>query len=66
MSKNWYSNSVEKQRCSAPKQLCFSADFQLWKFSFSMLFRAESTLFRDFQVMNSAESEPKHLWNRND
>ena len=33
----------------------FSADFWLWKFTFSALFRA-------FQVMNSAESKLKHIW----
>ena len=27
-------------------------------------FRAESELFRDFQVLNSAESELKHIWIR--
>ena len=31
-----------------------------------MLFRAESTLFRDFHVINSAEPELKHLWIRAD
>ena len=61
------------QRCWALNQRCFrenqrwnSADFELWKFPFSALFRAESALFRDFQVMNSAETDLKVFWIRTD
>ena len=63
----------ENQRCSAlnhlcfrAEQRCFSADFELRKFPFSALFRAESALFRDFQVMNSAETDLKVFWIRAD
>ena len=40
-------------------QRWFSADFEPWNLGFSALFRAESALFRDFQEMNSAETDLK-------
>ena len=63
----------ENQRCSAPNRLCFrkkqrwfSAEFERWNLGFSALFRAESGLLRDFQVMNSAESGLRLSWIRAD
>ena len=63
--------SILNQPCSRKKSapetpLCFSDDSELWNFSFSVLFRAESAMFRDFQVMNSAETDLKLFWIRAD
>ena len=75
----WFfcSENLVFQRCFRENQLCFrenqrwnSSDsaliFLLWKFPFSALFRAESALFRDFQVMNGAETDLKVFWIRAD
>ena len=43
-----------------------SAVFELWNLGFSALFRAESALLIDFQVMNSAEADLKFFWIRAD
>ena len=65
--------SRENQRCSALNQLCFgenqrwfSTDFELWNLGFLALFKAESALFIDFQVLNSAETDLKFFWIRAD
>ena len=40
----------------------FMADYPALEIDFSALIRSEAALFRDFQVMNSAESELKQRW----
>ena len=44
----------------------FQRWFYTWKFSFSALFRAESALFKIFQVMNSAQTNLRLFWIRAD
>ena len=67
----------ENQLCFRENQRWNSSDsaliFLFWKFPVSelfhrksALFRAESALFRDFQVMNSAETDLKVFWIRAD
>ena len=50
------------QLCFGENQRWFSADFELWNLGFSVLFRAESALFIDFQELNSAETDLKLFW----
>ena len=54
-------NSSVSEKISAETAL-FKSYSQLWKFSFSALFRTESSLFSHFQVMNSTEWELKCFW----
>ena len=69
-SKNYHPESTRNQCClellqrkSALKHCCLALILLLWKIDFSSaLIRAESALFRQFQLMYRAESELKQRW----
>ena len=56
----WKTNTV--QSCFRENQRCSVLILLLWKIDFSALIRAESALYRDFQVLYNAESDLKQHW----